>query len=120
MIVVVDKKVVKHLVETGDGLLEIPVRISYEYSLEDQVFVDGSMKRDYLYNRQAIRKHFPRIDDSQLDRDIEATVDQSLEEGLRYAGQTSGAVDLYSTEEDEESPPGENKDPPKIILPGES
>lgn len=114
MIVVVDKKVVKHLVETGDGLLEIPVRVTCEYSLHNRRFVDGSMKRDYLYNRKAVRKHFPRIDDDQLDRDIAGTVDASLEEGLRYSGQVSGRVELFPVPEDET--PAE---PPRIILPGE-
>ena len=118
MIVVIDKKVVKHLVETGDGLLEIPVRVKYEYSLEDRRFVDGSMKRELLYNRKAVRKHFPRIDTAQLDRDISATVDQSLEESLRYEGHVRGKVDLYPVEE--VAPEQEEAEPPKIILPGDS
>lgn len=115
MIVVVDKKVVKHLVETGDGLLEIPVRVSYEYSLENHSFIEGSMKRDYLYNRPAVEKHFPRLDGDKLEQEIEATVDQSIEESLRYAGQAHGEVVLYQVESEEEA---EDKEPPKIILPG--
>ena len=115
MIVVIDKKVVKHLVETGGGLLEIPIRVKYEYSLENLRFIDGSMKRDYLYNRDAVKKHFPQIDGEQLDRDISATVDQSLEEGLRYEGHVAGRVDLYPVEEEDH----EETETPRIILPGE-
>ncbi|HKI74089.1 MAG TPA: hypothetical protein VJ998_05575 [Pseudomonadales bacterium] len=119
MIVVIDKKVVKHLVETGDGLLEIPVRVSYEYSLENQRFVDGTMKSDYLYNREAVKRHFPRLDDERLDRDISATVDQSLEEGLRYQGHIEGSVALYPHEAEPEIE-ANVQETPKIILPGES
>lgn len=117
MIVVVDKKVVKHLVETGGGLLEIPIRVKYEYSLQDRRFVDGSMKRELLYNRKAVRKHFPQIDSAELDRDINATVDQSLEECLRYQGHASGDVDLYPGVDSPAEP--EDVPPPKLILPGD-
>ncbi len=118
MIVVIDKKVVRHLVETGDGLLEIPVRVSFEYHIEDNRFVDGSMKRDYLYNRPAVRKYFPRLDDEALDRDIGVTVDRSLEEGLRYAGHVSGTVDLFSDDSDDVEDE-DDRESPRILLPGE-
>lgn len=115
MVLVVDKKVVKHLVETGDGLLEIPVRVKFEYCIEDQRFVDGSMKRDFLYNRKVVRKHFPNVDSLQLEHEISATVDRALEESLRYEGHASGTVELYPAPE----PPTEEREPPKIILPGD-
>lgn len=115
MVLVVDKKVVKHLVETGDGLLEIPIRVKFEYRIEDQRFIDGSMTRDFLYNRQAVEKHFPGMDMSRLDNEISATVDQSLEEGLRYQGHVRGRVHLYPATE----PPAEDSPRRKIILPGE-
>ncbi len=116
MVIVCDKKVVKHLVETGDGLLEIPIRVTFEYALESLKFVNGSMKRTYLYNRKALKKHFPRIDEQDLDREIEVTLDRSLEEGLRYAGQVQGDVELYAAEE--EAVEQESDEPPQIILPG--
>lgn len=116
MILVVDKKVVKHLVETSGGMLEIPVRVKFEYCVEEQQFVDGSMKRDVLYNRQAVKRHFPRIDLVQLDHDITATVDRSLEESLRYEGHASGKVALYPAAD----PPEEDREPPQILLPGDA
>jgi len=95
MVMVVDKKIVKHLVRAGDGLLEIPVRISFEYEIQSARFVDGSMARDYIYNRGAVLKHFPRIDKDELERGIEDVVDRSLEEHLRYCRQAAGAIRLY-------------------------
>lgn len=105
MVMVVDKKVVKHVVETGDGLLEIPVRIAFEYEIESASFVDGSMNREYIFNRAAVLKHFPRIEVEKLDREIEEVVDRSLEEHLRYARHLEGAVRLYPVEDGE--PEGE-------------
>jgi len=118
MIVVIDKKVVKHLVETGDGLLEIPVRVSFEYHVENNRFVDGTMKREILYNRGAVRKHFPRLDDEALECDISSTVDRSLAESLRYAGHARGAVALYPPESEEEDEPP--RPTPQLILPGDA
>lgn len=128
MVMVVDKKIVKHLVRAGDGLLEIPVRIRFEYRIESARFVDGSMTREYLYNRQAVLKHFPRIDSEELDRDIEAVVDRSLEEHLRYSRQADGAIRLYPDEESEaggddgpneqgSEDGSEDDDSPGIIMP---
>lgn len=114
MVMVVDKKVVKHVVQIGDGLLEIPVRIKFEYEIQAARFVDGTMTREYLFNRQAVVKHFPRINPEELDQAIEEVVDRSLEEHLRYSGQVEGRIRLY-----EEDSSDEPKAPPKIIMPDE-
>lgn len=117
---VVDKKVVKHVLEAGDGLLEIPVRIAFEYEVESARFVDGSMSREYLFNRQAVLKHFPRIETERLDREIENVVDRSLEEYLRYARHVEGAVRLYPVEESEsgdDASSDSEETQPQIIMP---
>ncbi|MBD3649048.1 MAG: hypothetical protein HUJ31_16710 [Pseudomonadales bacterium] len=117
MVMVVDKKVVKHVVQTGDGLLEIPVRIKFEYEVQSARFVDGSMSREYLFNRQAVIKHFPRLDPDALDREIENVVDRCLEEHLRYARQVEGDIRLY---EDPRGADTEDEAPtPRIIMPDE-
>lgn len=119
MVMVVDKKVVKHVVEIGDGLLEIPVRIAFEYEVESARFVDGSMSRDYLFNRQAVLKHFPFIETERLDREIEDIVDRSLEEHLRYARHVEGAVRLYALEETGNDADQAPEETPQIIMPGD-
>ena len=53
MLVVVDKKTIKYLVESKNGLLELPVRISFQYNIDDGSFVNGSMTSDLLYNKEA-------------------------------------------------------------------
>ena len=116
MIIVSDKKIVKHTVSTGDALVDISVRVTFEYTLRDQQFVDGSMSRKVLYNIEPMLRRFATVSREDLVRDIETTVDRALVEHLRYAGQVTGDVALYPVEEDDD-PPATDDDPPQIILP---
>ena len=114
MLIVVDKKTVKHLVEYNSALLEIPVRVSFQYSLSNGTFVEGSMEKNVLYNQKAALRRLPHKSEQQLDHEISLLVDQALEEHLRYAGQATGHVELYPLAmgyEDDEAEPVE------IILP---
>lgn len=125
MIRVVDKKVVKHLIRSEEGLLEIPIRIHFEYSLESQLFISGSMVRRYLFNRQAVLDRLPGMAAEQLDRDIEEAVDESLIEHLKFNHQAVGEINLFqpaeSDEPDNNQPRNDEKpdDPesPGIIIP---
>ena len=117
MIAVVDKKVVKHLVNTDRGLLEVPVRVSFQYDLEQGRFVTGSMERRILYNQDAALRRLPNIDAATLADDIDGVVDRMLVEHLCYSGHAGTDVDLY-----EEAPVCpkleivEGQQPPKVIL----
>jgi len=115
MLAVVDKKVVKHLIDYGDSLVEVSVRISFQYDIEATQFVPGSMERKILYNRMHVLRRLPRLDAAELDAEIEILVDQSLEEHLRYTGHASGRIQLYSTKEDEIE--DDNEEPPSLIIP---
>ena len=59
MLWVVDKKVIKHLIEAGTALVEVPIRIRFEYELAEERFVSGSMKRTFLYNRPSAGAAIP-------------------------------------------------------------
>ena len=116
MIAVVDKKIAKYVLQAGDVLLEIPIRISFEYTLESSTFIDGSMQRDVLFNRDAVLKRCPELDHAELDEAIDEFVDRTLEEHLLFTGQACGGVELYEVEEpsDEDE---ETAVAPEIILP---
>ncbi len=102
MIRVVEKKVIKHLVNTDHGLLEIPIRVHFEYSLESQLFVSGSMERRYLFNRQAALDRLPGVDVEQFDGEIEDAVDKNLIEHLKFTRQAVGEVCLFERPERDE------------------
>ncbi len=125
MIIVSDKKIIKHAMSTGDALVDIPVRVTFEYTLEDQQFVPRSMSRKALYNIGPVLRRFATLDRDELERAIDRTVDRALEEHLRYAGQLSGAADLYPEQVGTQPAGTVNADPdlvpeddgPRIILP---
>lgn len=88
MIWVVDKKVVRHLIEADGQLAELPVRVSFEYAVEDGAVIDGSVTLDTLYNKYTVNKHFPGIDDEQLEEAVQATAERAVDEHLALSGFT--------------------------------
>lgn len=88
MIWVIDKKVVRHLVQQDGQLAEVPIRVKFEYAVEDGTVVDGSLSLDPLYNKDAVCRHFPDLDDSQLEEDVQATVERAIDEHLALSGFT--------------------------------
>ncbi len=117
MLWVVDKKVIKHVIEAGSALVEVPVRIRFEFSLAEERFVSGSMKRTFVYNRQALMRRFPRLDSERLDAEMREVVDRALCEHLKFAGYAQGDIDLYVDETNAGNDPLTDAEPPKIIMP---
>ena len=117
MLWVVDKKVIKHVIEAGSALVEVPIRIRFEYELAEEHFVSGSMKRTFLYNRPALVRRFPRLDSDELDAEMEDVVDRALCEHLKFAGYAQGDVDLYEGDAHAETAPPSQAETLKIIMP---
>jgi len=113
---VVDKKIVRHLIQRRGGLLELPVRVKYEYCVEDGVFRAGSLQRDVLYNADAVIKHIPELSKERLAADVLASVDRALEEELRFAGYLAGDTPLFAAPAGNDAEPAP-RPPPKLILP---
>lgn len=120
MLWVVDKKVIKHVIEADSALIEVPIRIRFEFSLAEERFVSGSMKRTYVYNRRALVRRFPRLDSDELDAEMEDVVDRALCEHLKFAGYAQGDIDLYAVNANVEEAPATPAEVPKIIMPDRS
>jgi hypothetical protein len=90
LIWIVDKKVVRHLVEQDGQLAEVPVRVTFEYAVDDGAVVDGSLSMKQLYNKGAVCRHFPDLDDAQLDEAVQATVERAIDEHLAMSGFSRG------------------------------
>ncbi|MFW6093797.1 MAG: hypothetical protein ACODAC_07470 [Pseudomonadota bacterium] len=86
MIWVVDKKIVPHLIEQDGQLAEVPIRVSFEYAVENGTVLDGTLSLKQLYNRDAVCRHFPELDDAKLDQDVQATVERAIDEHLALSG----------------------------------
>lgn len=102
MVWVIDKKVVRHLLEADSQLVEIPVRVKFEFELEDGSLVADSLKLETLYNKALVCKKFPNLDADQLDEEIHKTVDDAIDEHLRMEGyKRVQQSDPEDTDEDE-------------------
>lgn len=99
MLWVVDKKIVKHTVATGEMLVEVPVRVRFEFGLREERFVAGSMSRRFLYNRPALLRRFPRLDATALEAEVERAVDRAIVEHLTFNGYAEGDVELFGAAE---------------------
>ena len=117
LLVVVDKKTIKYLVESKNGLLELPVRISFQYKIDDGAFVNGSMTSDLLYNKEAALRRLRKDEAIDLDSKIKVVADNALAEHLRYSGQLSGDVTLYEGQIDLGREEDSDDEPPEIYLP---
>lgn len=86
MIWIVDKKVVPYLIEKNGRLAELPVRVSFEYAVEDGEVVEGSLSLNTLYNKASVTRHFPSIDGAVLEEEVQATAERAVDEHLALAG----------------------------------
>ena len=96
---VVDRKVVKHTVRAGATLVEVPIRIRFEFGLREKRFVAGTLSYTFLYNRPELLRRFPRLDAERLEADIERAVERALVEHLKFRGYASGEVKLFDLPE---------------------
>ena len=99
MLWVVDRKVVKHTVRAGATLVEVPIRIRFEFGLREERFVAGTLSRTFLYNRPELLRRFPRLDAARLEADIERAVERALVEYFTFRGYASGEVRLFDPPE---------------------
>jgi len=96
LIWVVDKKVVRHLIEHAGQLVELPIRVSFEYAVDEGTVVDGSLSLKTLYNKASVQKHLPTIDGDILEDEVQATVERSIDEHLAMSGFTRRPQRLVS------------------------
>jgi hypothetical protein len=90
LIWIVDKKIVPYLIEQDGQLAEVPVRVKFEYAVEDGTVVEGTLCLEQLYNKGAVCRHFPELDDTELDEAVQATVERAIDEHLALAGFSRG------------------------------
>ena len=122
MLWVVDKKVIRHTINAGTALVEVPIRIRFEYCLREERFVEGTLKRDFLYNRPELVRRFPRLRENTLDADVERAVDRAIVEHLMFAGYAAGDVRLFASDADDapaSDASGDARDAPvpEIVMP---
>ena len=83
---VVDKQIVRHLIERDGRMADVPVRVSYEYAVEKGSLVEGSLTLKTLYDKATVCRCFSSIDEQELDKNVQATVKRAIDEHLALAG----------------------------------
>jgi hypothetical protein len=59
MVWVVEKKVFYHILDMGFESVGIPVRVKFEFDVQDGNFVPDSLSIKSLYNQQAVVNRYP-------------------------------------------------------------
>lgn len=80
---VVDKRIVKHLVESQNRLFELPVRVEFEYERQDGRYVEGTLKTSSLFNEAQVLKRCPEITAEDLNEAVEDSVKRDIMEFIK-------------------------------------
>ncbi len=86
MVWVVDKKVFYHILDMGFESVAIPVRVKFEFEVQNGVYVPDSLSTEQLYNQQAVEKQYPQVKLEILQRDLDQTIDFEIGKYLAENG----------------------------------
>jgi len=84
----IDKKVVRYVLERHGRLLEIPVRVTFEYAIENGAVVNESLTIKTLFNEAAVLRRFPDLTPEELNTEICTSMLQEIHEHLALSGYT--------------------------------
>ena len=86
MVWVLEKKVFYHILDMGFESVGIPVRVKFEFEVQDGSLVPDSLSTEHLYNLQAVEKQYPQVKSEILERDIKKTIHMEIEKYLIETG----------------------------------
>jgi hypothetical protein len=86
MVWLVEKKVIYHTIDMGFELVEIPVRVKFEFEVKEGVFVPDTLSKEILYNEKILEKRYPNLNRYSLKKSIEDTVENKIMEYLKMNG----------------------------------
>jgi hypothetical protein len=86
MVWLLEKKVFYHILDMGFESVGIPVRVKFEFEVQDGSFVPDSLSTEHLYNLPAVEKQYPRVKSEILESDIKKTIHQEIEKYLTDNG----------------------------------
>jgi hypothetical protein len=89
MVWVVEKKVFYHILDMGFESVGIPVRVKFEFDVQDGNFVPDSLSVESLYNQQAVVNRYPGVKKDSLEQQIQKTVQREIRNYLQTCGYVS-------------------------------
>ncbi len=82
MVWMLEKKVFYHILDMGFESVGIPVRVKFEFEVQDGSFVPDTLSTEHLYNLQAVEKQYPQVKSEILENDIKKTIHREIEKYL--------------------------------------
>lgn len=77
------------MLDLGVESVRIPVRVKFEFNLENGALVSNSLSYRLLYNRQLLEKRYPQLQPAHLDQKIDKTVRRKIYVYLKDHGYVS-------------------------------
>jgi hypothetical protein len=89
MVWVVEKKIFYHILDMGFESVGIPVRVKFEFDVQNGKLVSDSLSVESLYNQQAVVKRYPGVRMDSLDKEIQRTIQREIRNYLQNLGYIS-------------------------------
>ena len=86
MVWVVEKQVFYHILDMGFESVGIPVRVKFEFDVQDGNFVPNSLAVESLFNQQAMVRRYPGVKKDLLEKEIQKTVQRQIHKYLQTCG----------------------------------
>ena len=92
MVWVVEKKIFYHILDMGFESVGIPVRVKFEFDVQNGKFVSDSLSVESLFNQQAVLKRYPGVRMDSLDKEIQRTIQREIRNYLQNLGYISNNI----------------------------
>ena len=86
MVWVVEKKVFYHILDMGFESVGIPIRVKFEFDVQDGRFLPNSLSVELLYNQQAVLRRYPGVKMDVLEKAVQTTIHREIRNYLQDGG----------------------------------
>ena len=86
MVWVVEKKVFYHILDMGFESVGIPVRVKFEFGVQEGRFLPDSLSVELLYNQPAVARRYPGVKKDVLEKEIQTTIHREIRKYLQNCG----------------------------------
>ena len=83
MVWVVEKKVFYHILDMGYESVGIPVRVKFEFDVQEGRFLPDSLSVELLYNQQAVVRRYPGVKMDVLEKEVHTTIQREIHSYLQ-------------------------------------
>lgn len=74
------------MLDMGFESVGIPVRVKFEFDVQDGNFVPDSLSIESLYNQQTVVRRYPGLKKDLLEKEIQKTVQREIRNYLKNCG----------------------------------